>query len=66
MKKMFLLLLREDDFYIYIVDNLINGIEQAGIYVLNREPTIKFLKMPPQLIYTIHIPAILRENFRVT
>ena len=59
------LLLRENDFYIYIVDNLINCIEQAGIYILNRESALKHLRVQPQITYTLQIPSSQRESYRV-
>ncbi len=58
------LLLKEKNFYIYIVDNLAKGWENAGIYVLNREETLPYLKIAPQVSYTLQIPAKERERFR--
>ncbi len=58
------LLLIEKNFYIYIVDNLANGIENAGIYILNREEALPYLKITPQVSCALQIPARERERFR--
>ena len=58
------LALKEDNFYLYIIDNLGKGVEQAGIYVLNREEALKFLRIQPQVSYSLHIPAELRDGFK--
>ena len=58
------LLLKEKMLYVYIVDNLANGSENAGIYVLTREEALPYLKIAPQVSYTLQIPARDRENYR--
>jgi len=58
------LLLKEENFFIYIVDNLAKGWENAGIYVLNREEALPYLSIAPQVSYTLKIPAKERERFR--
>ena len=58
------LLLTKKNFYIYIVDNLANGVEHAGIYVLTREEALPYVKIEPQISYTLNIPAREREQFR--
>jgi hypothetical protein len=58
------LLLTQNNFYIYIVDNVSAGPENAGIYVLNRRDALPFLKIAPQISFTLQIPANQRERFR--
>lgn len=58
------LLLTQTNFYIYIVDNLSEGPENAGIYVLTRREALPFLKIIPQVSFTLQIPSNQRERFR--
>lgn len=58
------LMLKENNFYIYIVDNLENGVDSAGIYILNRTESLPYLKIAPQVFYTLQIPATERERYR--
>lgn len=58
------LLLKEKNFFIYIVDNLKDGTENAGIYILSREEALPLLKIVPQVSYTLQIPANARDRFR--
>lgn len=59
------LLLTKTNFFIYIVDNLSHGTDNAGIYVLNRKEALPFLKInKPQIAFTLQIPAAERDRFR--
>jgi hypothetical protein len=58
------LLLTENNFYIYIVDNLSKGINNAHIYILDRKEALPFLKIKPTISFSLHIPASQREKFR--
>ena len=59
------LLLKEDNFFIYKIDNLINGVKKAGIYVLNRESALKYIKIQSQVTFILQIPSNMREKYRV-
>ncbi len=59
------LLLTRRNFFIYIVDNLSHGVEDADIYILNRKEALPFLKInKPQIAFTLQIPADERDRFK--
>lgn len=58
------LLLQDETLHIYIVDNLENGSENAGIYVLNRDDVLPRLKIKnPQASYTFQVSEKDRKTF---
>lgn len=58
------LMLTMDNFFIYVVDNVEKDLKLRGIYILEREKALRFLKIP-QGTYDIRVPASERENLRV-
>jgi hypothetical protein len=57
-------LLKNDNFCIYIVDNISKGYKNTRIYILKRKDALKFIDIKPKVTYSLHIPANQREKFR--
>ncbi len=57
-------LLQENRYFIYIVDNLKHRPPKEGIYIISRKDALKFLKVKPAVVYSFRVPVNRIEDFR--